>query len=273
MNDEFTVNELAQGTRSVARAGSAADVFRALLESSRVAAPRAAVFLVRQGEIHGWGSFGYATDVAQTQRSYRADKEQGWLGEIAAAGDGEPLARREASAAPDFGQPKATEAVGCALRIDDRPIAVVVAERGLGESPWIPDGVALLAGVAELALKVLLARRHAGEARREPSVSAPDREAAPMPATNEAAPDLEPARRYARLVATDIRLYNEEAVMLGRRNGDLSDRIAEHLNRGKETFMRRHAELGPTGIELLHEAYVQVLAAGDPGLIPPSLLD
>ena len=273
MNDEFTVNELAQGARSVARAGSAADVFRTLLETSRVAAPRATVFLVRQGEIHGWGSFGYSTDVAQAQRSYHADKEQGWLGEIAASGDGAPLPRRNDSAVPDFGQPKATEAVGCAVRIDDRPIAVIVAERGLGESPWIPDGIALLANVAELALKVVLAHRRTGEARSEPSSSSPQTETAHQPATTEAAIDLEPARRYARLVATDIRLYNEEAVMLGRRNGDLSDRIAEHLNRGKETFMRRHAELGPTGIELLHEAYVQVLAAGDAGLIPPSLLD
>jgi len=232
------------------------------------------VFLVRQGEIQGWGSFGYASDVAQAQRSYRTDKEQGWLREIAATGDGAPLPRHDDSAAPEFGQPKATEAVGCSVRIDDRPIAVVVAERGLGESPWIPDGLALLASVAELALKVVLARRHAGESRSEGAAAGTaDAEPAPQPATTEAAPDLDPARRYARLVATDIRLYNEEAVMLGRRNGDLSDRIAEHLNRGKETFMRRHAELGPTGIELLHEAYVQVLAAGDAGLIPPSLLD
>jgi hypothetical protein len=268
MNDEFTVNELAEGARSVARARSAADVFRALLESSRVTAPRAAVFLVRQGAMHGWGSFGYGTDVAQTQRSYH-DEGQGWLGEVAASEDGGPTPCRDLSTAPEFGQPKATETVGCAVRIDDRPIAVVVAERGMGESPWVPDGLALLTGVAELALKVVLARRHAGEPRRETVVSAPETE----PVAAESTPDLEQARRYARLVATDIRLYNEEAVMLGRRNGDLTDRIGEHLSRGKETFMRRHAELGPTGIELLHEAYIQVLAAGDAALIPASLLD
>ena len=73
---------------------------------------------------------------------------------------------------------------------------------------------------------------------------------------------VDAARRYARLVATDIRLYNEEAVVLGRRNGDLLKRLEEHLDRGKETFLRRHRDLGPAGLELLHEAYVQVLAGG-----------
>ena len=76
-------------------------------------------------------------------------------------------------------------------------------------------------------------------------------------------PGLDAARRYARLVATDIRLYNEEAVTLGRRNGDLVKRLEEHLGRGKETFLRRHGDLGPTAIELLRDAYVQVLAGGD----------
>jgi hypothetical protein len=84
---------------------------------------------------------------------------------------------------------------------------------------------------------------------------------------------LDAARRYARLVATDIRLYNEEAVVLGRRNGDLLDRLGDQIDRGKETFLRRHNDLGPAGIELLHEAFVQVLAAGDGKLIPPSTLE
>jgi hypothetical protein len=131
----------------------------------------------------------------------------------------------------------------------------------------------------------------AGEARREQLPSEqPDAAATAAPATDrpegeeatevapatesqtDAQPELEAARRYARLVATDIRLYNEEAVVLGRRNGDLDRRLEEHLDRGKETFLRRHADLGAAGLDLLHEAYVQVLAAGDPELIPPSVV-
>jgi hypothetical protein len=86
-------------------------------------------------------------------------------------------------------------------------------------------------------------------------------------------PELAAAQRFARLLATDIRLYNEEAVVLGRRNRDLAQRLGEHLSRGKQTFLRRHAALGPAGLHILHEAYVQVLAAGDPSLLPATALD
>jgi hypothetical protein len=75
-------------------------------------------------------------------------------------------------------------------------------------------------------------------------------------------------RRYARLVATDIRLYNEEAVVLGRRHRDLVDRLSDQLARGKEAFLRRHGPLGRTALEILRGAYVEVLAGGDENLVP-----
>ena len=79
----------------------------------------------------------------------------------------------------------------------------------------------------------------------------------------------EEAQRFARLVATDIRLYNEEAVILGRRQGDLERRLSDLLERGREVFHRRFPELGHEGMHMLHEAYIQVLAAGDPALLTP----
>jgi len=100
--------------------------------------------------------------------------------------------------------------------------------------------------------------------------------AAPEP-TEKIAPDENPqaeaARRYARLVATDIRLYNEESVVLGRRDGDLAERLQDSLTRGKETFQRRHGELGPDGLRILYDAYAEVLAGGQADLIPTSILD
>ena len=90
--------------------------------------------------------------------------------------------------------------------------------------------------------------------------------------------DAEPARQnearsFARLVATDIRLYNEESVQMGRSRADLIDRLGDQLRRGKETFVRRHGQLGPVGLDLLYEAYVQVLAGGDEKLLPRSVFD
>jgi hypothetical protein len=276
MNAETAVNDLAGWARAVARADSPADVFKTLLEASRSATPRAAVFLVRQGELHGWGSVGHTTDAARAQREFRAPADQGWLGEVARDLRGAPSPRPADMNDPDFRQSEATEAVGCVVRIDDRPVALVVGERDAEEAPWLPEGLALLASVAELRLELNLARRRAGTAAETGTAAQPAAEPA-EPASDlpddGAAPDLEPARRYARLVATDIRLYNEEAVMLGRRNGDLAERLSEPIDRGREAFTRRHGDLGPTGIELLHDAYVQVLAGGDAALIPSKILD
>ena len=169
--------------------------------------------------------------------------------------------------APDFGQPPSAESVACILRIDGKPIAVVLAEREEGEEPWVTEGLALIVGVAELRLQLNLARRKAATAR-EPAVQKEPATAGAEASEQDDRPELEVARRYARLVATDIRLYNEEAVSLGRRNGDLPQRLGEHLGRGRETFERRHGELGATGLALLREAYIQILAGGDGSLIP-----
>ncbi len=80
-------------------------------------------------------------------------------------------------------------------------------------------------------------------------------------------PRREEARRFARLIATDIRLYNEEAVVVGRRQRDLTKRLEEPMKRGREAFAQRFPDLGADGTQLLNDAYVQVLAGGDASLI------
>ena len=275
MIDLPAVSQLAERIRRITAAESLAHTLKALLEASQSAVPQAALYLVKQHEIRGWGSVGYPTNVAGAERRYQAPADRGWLGALIRAADGKLGHRPDEDGDPDFGQAAPADVIGCTMGIDNRPIAVLVGERPNDEGPWIPDALATLASVAQLRLELFLVRRKIDRAEasadaRKPGQS-PDNSAAESGPTE--APELDRARRYARLVATDIRLYNEEAVILGRRNGDLSERLGQHLGRGKETFLRRHGELGTLGIQLLHEAYVQVLAAGDPGLLPDTVLD
>jgi hypothetical protein len=313
--DASMLRDLEQHVRQLASAERAAEVFRTLLTASRLAAPRAAVFLVRRDGSQGWGSVGYDVLATRNQRSFTAPPGQGWMGRLVdSADDSRP--RQAGVADPDFGQAPAAEAQGCVVRIKGKPIAVLVAERAAGETPWCPEVLDLLVTVGRLRLELDVARRKAEvEPPRAVPVPAAPRIAAvvasepvrapasPLPAASLTSPpesplgleseadsfsvaplppaapardeqqNLEAARRYARLVATDIRLYNEESVVQGRRNGDLLDRLGDQLDRGKETFLRRHGDLGPTGLAVLHEAYVQVLAGGDSKLIPSSALD
>lgn len=299
--DYSSVNALHDKVSQIASATSPSDVFKALLDGSRLAAPRAALFLVRQGRIKGLGGRGYDPDTGQRLRAFTAGGDEGWLGALAGK-DRTVLEQRRGSAAdPDFGQSPASESAATAVRVKGRAIALVLLERSGNEVPWAPPFLALMVQVAQLRLELNLAQRRAPAGTTAVAAGKPEAvraavAAAPAPAPLEAPPAaettglspvpapagtatavedpaLDAARRFARLVATDIRLYNEEAVLLGRRNGDLGERLSEHLMRGRETFLRRYGDLGPTALEILHKAYTQVLAGGDEALLPASLLE
>jgi hypothetical protein len=204
-----------------------------------------------------------------------------------------PVITREGTdVTPDFGQPHASESIAVPVRVGGKSVAVVMAERDADQGPWVPELLKLLANTAQLKLELDLVRRRVRAltvAAREPKETEADApgerpaaEAPPAP-KEEAPASLAPvperrpsepgdarrkeARTYAKLVATDIRLYNEEAVLLGRRHRDLENRLSDQLERGRESFRRRFPDLGQDGLGLLEEAYVQVLAAGDPALL------
>jgi hypothetical protein len=326
--EALTLENLEDQVRSLTVAESPAEVFKTLLEGTRVAAPRASVFLVRQNELKGWGAIGYPPEAAGRQREYIGPVAEGWLGEVIQSEP--PLHSTDATTlVPGFGQPVPSECFGVAVRLKGRPIALIVIERIEGELPWYPSIVGILVRVAQLKLDLDLVRRKlaaTGAPRTAPRAPKPEpvppratvaevssvapgaapvetlatptvEEEAPVPVdvsdtvrasvaevaaaapepTEEIAPGESPqteaARRYARLVATDIRLYNEESVVLGRREGDLAERLQESLTRGKETFQRRHGELGKDGLRILYDAYTEVLAGGQADLIPASILD
>jgi len=280
--DTFAPEELDRLVRSLVDSETPTDVFKVLLEGSRNAVPRAAIFLIRQGRIKGWGSVGYGSEPSKLQRKYSTPADAGWLAQVAAS---ETAISESGSVTADldFGQPPAAEAFGVTVRVLDKPIAILVAERSADESPWLAPLLGMLVRVAELRLNLDLVRRKLKMAVGKPVIveqaeAVAEPEVAEEPAAAEAKveidnTEMDAARRYAKLLATDIRLYNEEAVLLGRRNGDLVERLGEHLGRGKTTFLRRHGELGPTALEILHEAYLQVLAGGNAELMPTGVLD
>jgi hypothetical protein len=281
----FAPEELDRLVRSLVVSGTPTDVFKILLEGSRHAAPRAALFLIRQRRIKGWGSVGYGSEPSKLQRNYSTPADAGWLAGIA-SGDDAVRESGSVSADLDFGQPPTAEVFGIPVKVLGKPIAILVAERSADEEPWLPALLQMLVRVAQLRLDLDLVRRKLKMAAGTPVVveqETPSQPAAKQPIAAEPAAAVEPAttadaeldaaRRYAKLLATDIRLYNEEAVMLGRQHGDLVERLGEHLDRGKATFLKRHGELGPTALDILRDAYLQVLAGGKTELMPADVLD
>jgi len=281
VSEEVSLPGLERHAAALASSATPSGLFGVLLEAAKVAAPRAGILLFRGGRLRGWGSTGTSAGAAAAFRSLDLPAEASFAAPALAAEGPTSLGDSPLRAA---GEEAPLACVGLPVRAGGRVVAVVVAER-LAEGPWAPSALAVLCTLASLRLELDLARRRlspaegppppapppapvravAPAAAPEPTGLAPVAPAAPAPAAD---PRHEEARRFARLIATDIRLYNEEAVVLGRRQGDLLRRLQDPLARGREAFVRRFGDLGDEGLRLLHEACVQVLAAGDEALLP-----
>ena len=91
---------------------------------------------------------------------------------------------------------------------------------------------------------------------------------APAPPTGAGGTDIgQAASRYARLLVSEIKLYNEAAVREGREHRDLSRRLATEIERARRTYDERVPSTVPDRSRYFHNELVQILAGGDPSLL------
>jgi len=72
------------------------------------------------------------------------------------------------------------------------------------------------------------------------------------------------ARRFARLLVSEIKLYNEPKVKEGRSKGDLYDRLREDIDRSRQMYDKRVAPPVAARHDYFHQELVNMLAEGDP---------
>jgi hypothetical protein len=70
------------------------------------------------------------------------------------------------------------------------------------------------------------------------------------------------ARRFARLLVSEIKLYNEPKVDLGRRNNDLYERLKEDIDRSRQMYDERIAEDVRKVSNYFYDELVRILADG-----------
>jgi len=71
------------------------------------------------------------------------------------------------------------------------------------------------------------------------------------------------ARRFARLLVSEIKLYNEPKVMEGRSQGNLYERLREYVDRSREMYDKRVKSDVTSKFDYFHHELVQTLAEGD----------
>ena len=72
------------------------------------------------------------------------------------------------------------------------------------------------------------------------------------------------ARRFARLLISEIKLYNEQKVAEGRSEHDLYDRLREYIDRSREMYDKRVKPEVANRYDYFHGELVNTLAEGDP---------
>jgi hypothetical protein len=72
------------------------------------------------------------------------------------------------------------------------------------------------------------------------------------------------ARRFARLLVSEIKLYNEQKVAEGRRGGDLYDRLKEDIDRSRQMYEKRVTSNVASKFDYFYDELVSTLAEGDP---------
>ena len=86
--------------------------------------------------------------------------------------------------------------------------------------------------------------------------------AAGPPPTDEAKKHDE-ARRFARLLVSEIKLYNEAKVEQGRKNKDLYERLKEDIDRSRQMYDERISQDVRKASNYFYDELVRILADGD----------
>ncbi len=267
-------------------------LLRSLLASARDAGARAALFVVKQDRIEGWEGTGFDDLELHGVELARDDDAIGAL-----LAEQRPIALDAESgvAAPDFGQSARSPAVLVPVLVHGKLVAIVYADPAEPGLPVDVTALEVLGEVGGLAIERLaLARwsqRPAEGATGEIPVRTPEgaspmlsQPVAPTPAFHAGfaaptgpigpptgpetgpggvSPEVQDARRFARLLMEEICLYHADKVDEGRTQSDLLSRLSEQVERARQMYEQRvPAEVRGVS-DFFDEALVRVLAAGD----------
>ena len=119
-----------------------------------------------------------------------------------------------------------------------------------------------------------------GQAAQKPAVGKDRPRAVPSPAGNLDALDPETrkkheeAQRFARLLVSEIKLYNEAKVKQGQKTRDLYDLLRDDIERSRQLYRERVAENIRVSTNYFNDEIVRILADGDEGAmgkpLPPA---
>jgi hypothetical protein len=278
------VTRLLESVRGLDGAASLSEVLDALALGAGREAARAAVVVLRGDRINGWRLSGFGPRDGQPKSIDLPLAESGVIGlAVAAARAVTTRDGQSAAAGPGFDKlPPDRMGLAVPVVVGGRVVAVVYAdavtldghERPVPSS-W-PELIEVLARHAGRCLEALTAQRTTtpkvtstgatGAAGATGATSAPSAAGAAASMENNDGVGAA-ARRTARLLVSEIRLFNEPAVNEGRRQRNLMSLLAPEIDKARQAYN----EQVPAGVrghtDYFHQELIRTLAGGDPSLL------
>lgn len=259
---------------SIQDAGSQAEILRKLLEGTAQFAPRAALFVVRGGSVTGWKGLGFEDNdaisganlamssplVARAMRDRTV--EEGAIGEF------------DASLMKKIKSPSDGRCVVLPLLVKDKVAALLYADSGTAAGNTLQSAsltsLMLFAGVwLELSALRKSERIPGDESQPAAATTAAATETVPastvVPGKSEES-DSEigkKARRFAKLLVEEIKLYNQTKVTEGREKRDLYERLKEDIEKSRATYEKRYGQSLAESGEYFNQELVRILADND----------
>lgn len=282
--------------RSIQESSSQTDILRSLVDGAAHFASRVALFVVKGENATGWQSRGFDDNSGIKKLSVAVNK--GLVGkamEVRSPSIGK-AAEFDGSFVEQFGAPKKGDALVVPLLVRDKVPALLYADAG-GRTDGECDNAALqlLTRSAGLWLEILTLRKATAstaataesaaiEAPAPPaeepaqaaaaaaSAAAPVHHEAPAHAATDGAHGADAevhkkAKRFAKLLVDEIKLYNQQKVNEGRKNKDLYSRLKEDIEKSRASYDKRYGGTAAAGGNYFNEEVVRILAENDEAVL------
>ncbi len=263
--DVAASERLVEAMRSIDHARSLSEVLDTLVSCAGREVARVAVLLVRDQQLRSWRLVGFDADLISGESLELSLDDSGIIGTAVRGNAVVSADSAEGTGAPSFARlPNGQECLAVPIAMAGQVVAVLYADQGSSRSSitW-PDTVEVLTRHASRCLEALTAF-----AAAHALLERPDAGAVPALAHADAAVEEDAAaRRYARLLVSEIKLYHETAVMAGRRERDLVARLGGEIARARVLYEQRVPAHVLRRADYFHDELLRTLANGDAALL------
>ena len=263
---------------SIHESGTQAEILRHLLEGAARFAGRVALFVVKGSAVNGWQGIGF--DDNEAIKSLSLNTGAGLVGRAIQTRN--PAGGSTPEFDPGFVNsakpPSDDQCLVLPLVVKDKVAAVIYADGGTTRGGTLDaSGLHALTRFAAVWLELAALRKAGGVAIEDapqaqpaafaaanavPTAAAASATPAAVPASDEN--DLQKkARRFAKLLVEEIKLYNQPKVDEGRRNRDLYDRLKEDIEKSRAMYDKRYAESAVASADYFTQELIRILADND----------